>query len=96
MGNPDLDFQNLNLDFPIEHTLSLPSLTLIITYIRVLFGFKVEPRGFSCQAFIGFVIGLFISLWLTTGNSLESFGTAFVTLMVFKPERTCVMLIYVV
>ena len=37
------------------------SLTLIvIPTLEFLFWFKVEPRGFSCQAFIGFLIGLFI------------------------------------
>ena len=52
----------------------------------------VESRGFSCHAFIGFLIGLFIPLWLSTGNSFKSFGKALVTLMVSKPERTYVLL----
>ena len=29
-------------------------------------------------------MGLFIQLWLSTGNSFKSFGKAFVTLMVSK------------
>ena len=40
-----------------------------------------------------FLIGLFIPIWLSTGNSFKSFGKAFVTLMVSKPERTYVLLI---
>ena len=40
------------------------SLTMIVTY---LFWFKLEPRGLSCHAFIAFLIGLFIPLWLSTG-----------------------------
>ena len=42
--------------------------------------FKVELRGFSCQAIIGFLplnIGLFILLWLWTRNSLKSVANAF-------------------
>ena len=31
---------------------------------RVPVLFKVESREFSCHAFIGFVMGLFIPLWL--------------------------------
>ena len=60
---------------------------------QFLFWFKVKPRGFSCHAFIGFRMGLFIPLWLFTENSFKSFGKAFVTLMVSKPERTYVLLI---
>ena len=56
-----------------------------------LFWFKVESRGFSCHAFIGFLMGLFIPLWLSTGNSFKSLGKAFV--MVSKPKRTYVLLI---
>ena len=41
----------------------------------------VESRGFSCHAFIGFLIGLFIPLWLQTGNSFKSLGKVIVTLM---------------
>ena len=62
-------------------------------YLRVPVLFKVEPRGFSCHAFIGFLMGLFILLWLSTGNSFKSLGKAFVTLMVSKPKRTYVLLI---
>ena len=40
-----------------------------------------------------FLIGLFIPIWLSTGNSFKSFGKAFVTLIVSKPERTYVLLI---
>ena len=43
-------------------------------------------RRFSCHAFIGFLMGLSIPLWLSTGNS-------FVTLMVSKTKRTYVVLI---
>ena len=43
-----------------------------------LFWFKVESCGFSCHAFIGFLMGLFIPLWLSTGNSFKSLGKAFV------------------
>ena len=50
---------------------------------------------FSCQTFIGFLvldivnlIGLLIPLWLSTGNSFKSLGSAIVYLMVSKPERT--------
>ena len=42
--------------------------------------FKVELRGFSCQAIIGFLplnIGLFILFWLWTRNSLKSVANAF-------------------
>ena len=65
-----------------------------------LFWFKVEPRGFSYQAYIGSLvldiinlIGLFIPLWLSTGKSLKSFGKAFVILMARKPERTYIQVI---
>ena len=50
---------------------------------------------FSCQTFIGFLvldivnlIGLLITLLLSTGNSFKSLGSAIVYLMVSKPERT--------
>ena len=58
-----------------------------------LFWFKVESREFSCHAFIGFLMGFFIPLWLSTGNLFKSLGKAFVTLMVSKPKRTYVLLI---
>ena len=55
----------------------------------------LEPRGFSCHSHISFLVfdivnlkGLFIPLWLSTGNSLKSLGKAFEVLMVSKPERT--------
>ena len=60
-------------------------------------GFKVEPRGFGCQAFIGFLVlelfilvSLFSPTFVINGkiNSLESLRRAFITLMVSKPERT--------
>ena len=54
----------------------------------------VELRGFSCHAFIGFPMGLFIPLWLSTENSFKSLGKAFVTLMVSKPKCTYVLYIY--
>ena len=58
-----------------------------------LFWFEGEPRRFNCHAFIGFLMGFFIPLWLSTGNSFKSLGKAFVTLMVSKPKRTYVLLI---
>ena len=62
-------------------------------YYSILLWFKVESRGFSRHAFIGFLMGLFIPLWWSTGNSFKSLGKAFVTLMVTKPKRTYVLLI---
>ena len=45
--------------------------------------FKIEPRGFSCHSYIGFLVldiinpkGLFIPLLLSTGNSLNSLEKA--------------------
>ena len=52
-----------------------------------LFWFKVESRGLCCHAVIGFLTGLFIPLWLSTGNSFKTFIKAFVILMVSKPEH---------
>ena len=72
-----------------------PSMTLIVTYIsELLFWFKVESHWFSCRAYIGSyiinLIGLFIPLYLSTGNSFinKSFEMTvlFVTLIVSKPE----------
>ena len=74
-----------------------PSLTLIVTYIsELLFWFKVESHWFSCRAYIGSyiinLIGLFIPLYLSTGNSFINksleMTVLFVTLIVSKPERT--------
>ena len=74
-----------------------PSLTFIVTYIsELLFWFKVESHWFSCRAYIGSyiinLIGLFIPLYLSTGNSFinKSFEMTvlFVTLIVSKPEST--------
>ena len=72
-----------------------PLLTLIVTYIsELLFWFKVESHWFSCRVYIGSyiinLIGLFIPLYLSTGNSFinKSFEMTvlFVTLIVSKPE----------
>ena len=30
LGNPDLDFENLNPDFPIERTLAITKATLVV------------------------------------------------------------------
>ena len=63
-------------------------LTLIATYVIVPVLVWVESREFSCHAFIGFLIGLFILLWLSIGNLFKSFGEAFLILMISKPGRT--------
>ena len=63
-----------------------------IHFLEFLFWLKVEPLGLSCHAFMAFLIGLFIPLRLSTGNSFKSFGKALVTIMVSKPERTYVLL----
>ena len=73
-----------------------PSLTLIVTYITVpVLRFKVEPRGYTAVTLVSVFIGLFILLWLSTGNSFnKSLGKAFVILMVSKPgERTYIQVI---
>lgn len=49
------------------------------------FGLR-EPRECSCHTFIGFRIGLFIPVWLSTGNLFRSLGKAFIILMVSKPD----------
>ena len=60
-----------------------------------LFWFKVEYHGLSCQAFIGFLLPDIINLayrfvysTLVITNSFRSLGSAVVTLMFSKSERT--------
>ena len=49
--------------------------------------------GLAVTLSLAFLWARFILLWLSTGNAFKSFGKAFVTLMVSKPERTYVLLI---
>ena len=48
--------------------------------------------GLAVTLSLAFLWARFILLWLSTGFSFKSFGKAFVTLMVSKPERTYVYL----
>lgn len=73
-------------------------MTLIVTYIRVLVLFfiflKVGPLGLSCQAVIAFPVldrDLLIPVEGLTVNSFETLESAFVTVMVSKPERTHIL-----
>ena len=66
--------------------------TIAEATLEFLFCFKLEPRGFSCHAYIGSLvleiiklIGLFITLCLL--------GKVFVILMVSKSERTYIQVI---
>ena len=64
----------------------------LLATLEFLFCFKLDPRGFSCHAYMGSLvleiielIGLFITLYLL--------GKAFVILIVRKSERTYIQVL---
>ena len=63
----------------------------LLATLEFLFCFKLDPRGFSCHAYIGSLVLEIIKLiGLFT---LYLLGKAFVILMVIKSERTYIQVI---